>query len=202
MSRRRKLSSEERELWNRVAATARAAHPPRDPDITPETATPPRPAPAKVNPIAPPTDLSRLRIGAKPAAKHVKITPAPSLTEHLAAQPVQMDRKAHRSMTRGKLSPDARIDLHGMTQAEAHPELIRFILRSQDHGHRLVLVITGKGKHKDEGWIMPERLGVLRHQVPHWLRQAPLAPVVMQITQAHQRHGGQGAYYVYLRKLR
>ena len=59
-----------------------------------------------------------------------------------------MDAKAFARMSRGKLSPEARIDLHGMTLAEAHPELIGFILNAQAQGLRLVLVITGKGKRR------------------------------------------------------
>jgi hypothetical protein len=62
-------------------------------------------------------------------------------------------------MTRGKLHPEARIDLHGMTLAEAHPELIRFILNAQSQGLRLVLVITGKGKRRDDTGPIPQRVG-------------------------------------------
>ncbi len=69
-------------------------------------------------------------------------------------------------------------------------------------GKRLLLVITGKGKLRDEDGPIPVRLGMLRHQVPEWLRLQPLAGVVLQVTQAHPIHGGSGAYYVYLRKLR
>jgi DNA-nicking Smr family endonuclease len=64
------------------------------------------------------------------------------------------------------------------------------------------LVITGKGKHRDDGGPIPTRFGVLRHQVPQWLAMAPLGGLVMQITESHIRHGGQGAYYVYLRRTR
>ena len=103
-------------------------------------------------------------------------------------------------MRRGKLAPEARIDLHGMTLAEAHPELIHFILNAQTAGMRLVLVITGKGKRRDDTGPIPQRVGALRHQVPQWLRLPPLGPAVLQITEAHLKHGGSGAYYVYLRK--
>jgi DNA-nicking Smr family endonuclease len=111
-----------------------------------------------------------------------------------------MDAKTHGKMTRGKLAPEARIDLHGMTLAEAHPELIRFILNAQAQGLRLVLVITGKGKRRDDPGPIPQRVGALRHQVPHWLRLPPLGPAVLQISEAHLKHGGAGAYYVYLRR--
>ena len=111
-----------------------------------------------------------------------------------------MDAGTHAKMTRGKLVPEARIDLHGMTLAEAHPELIRFILNAQSQGLRLVLVITGKGKRRDDSGPIPQRMGALRHQVPHWLHLPPLGPAVLQISEAHLKHGGSGAYYVYLRR--
>jgi DNA-nicking Smr family endonuclease len=65
---------------------------------------------------------------------------------------------------------------------------------------RLVLVITGKGKPAPDHGPIPTRTGVLRHQVPHWLRMAPLGPAVLQVTESHLKHGGGGAYYVYLRR--
>jgi len=73
-------------------------------------------------------------------------------------------------MSRGKLAPEARIDLHGMTLAEAHPELIRFILSSQAQGLRLVLVITGQGRRGSDDGPIPQRQGILRRQVPDWWR--------------------------------
>jgi DNA-nicking Smr family endonuclease len=111
-----------------------------------------------------------------------------------------MDRRTHQQMLRGKLKPEARIDLHGMTVAEAHPELVRFLLNAQASGKRMVLVITGKGKVKDDHGPIPQRMGVLRHQLPHWLGQPPLGGVVQQVAPAHLKHGGGGAFYIYLRR--
>jgi len=124
----------------------------------------------------------------------------PSLPDVLSEAPLRMDAGTHAKMRRGKLAPEARIDLHGMTLAEAHPELIHFILNAQTAGMRLVLVITGKGKRREDTGPIPQRVGALRHQVPQWLRLPPLGPAVLQITEAHLKHGGSGAYYVYLRK--
>jgi DNA-nicking Smr family endonuclease len=124
----------------------------------------------------------------------------PFASANLRTAPLQMDAKAFGKMTRGKLLPEARIDLHGMTLSEAHPELIRFILNAHADGLRLVLVITGKGKRGDDTGPIPQRMGVLRHQVPIWLRQAPLGPTILQVAEAHLKHGGAGAYYVYLRR--
>ena len=116
--------------------------------------------------------------------------------------PHRMDRKQHGRMTRGKLEPEARIDLHGMTLAAAQPALTRFILTAHAEDRRLVLVITGKGKDRDDGGPIPTRTGILRHQVPAWLQSGPLAGAVLDIAAAHRKHGGSGAYYVYLRRRR
>ena len=126
----------------------------------------------------------------------------PSLPDQLRQAPVQMDSKAFGKLKRGKMRPEGRIDLHGMTLDRAHPALTKFILGSHAKGRRLVLVITGKGKMRDEGGPIPVRHGVLRHQVPQWLSMPPLSSAVLQVSQAHISHGGGGAYYVYLRRLR
>jgi DNA-nicking Smr family endonuclease len=122
--------------------------------------------------------------------------------DRLRVQTPNMDAKAFRQMKRGKLNPDARIDLHGMTLARAQTVLTGFLLSAQASGHRLVLVITGKGREGvDEGPI-PTPRGILKHHVPQWLTSGALGHVVLQVTPAHQRHGGGGAYYVYLRRRR
>lgn len=138
----------------------------------------------------------------QPPARRTTHDLAPSLPEQINGAPVQMDKKAFGKMKRGNLRPEGRIDLHGMTLERAHPALSKFILSSHQNGRRLVLVITGKGKQRDDGGPIPVRYGVLRHQVPQWLSMAPMASVVLQVTQAHISHGGQGAYYVYLRRSR
>jgi len=99
-----------------------------------------------------------------------------------------MDARTHTRMTKGKLAPEARVDLHGLTLAE----------NAQSAGLRLVLVITGKGRMMHEP--VPRPIGALRHQVPHWLRLPPLSQAVQQVAEAHLKHGGTGAFYVYLRR--
>jgi DNA-nicking Smr family endonuclease len=200
MARRRSLRPEEHELWHAVARTARPMH--AKPPVRAADPAPAAPVVAHDPPHSPPKPrLSPFRLGERflPAVGHDL---APTLSQALNDAPLQMDAKAFGKMTRGKLVPDARIDLHGMTLAEAHPELIRFILNAQGAGARLVLVITGKGKRGADHGPIPQRQGVLRHQVPHWLRLPPLGPAVLQVAEAHLRHGGAGAYYVYLRRAR
>lgn len=195
MRRRRTLHPEEEELWRSVARTARPLHehPMFHPTPSPPAAEPPPPL-AHARPR-----LSPFMLGEK-ARKPERHDMAPSLPQALAQAPLQMDAKTHGRMTRGKLAPEARIDLHGLTLSEAHPELIHFILGAHGAGLRLVLVITGKGKRREDHGPIPQRVGALRHQVPQWLRQPPLGPAVLQITEAHLKHGGSGAYYVYLRR--
>lgn len=203
MSRRRTLRPEEEELWQAVARTARPMHPKTKGFLNRvegmgQTHSPvPEPKPRDVE--GPKSWLEPFRLGqkAKTAPAH---DIAPGLGEALKAAPLQMDAKLHGKMVRGKLLPEARIDLHGMTLAEAHPELIRFVLNAQSAGMRLVLVITGKGKRGEDYGPIPTRMGALRHQVPQWLRLPPLGPAVLQVTEAHLKHGGSGAYYVYLRR--
>lgn len=125
-----------------------------------------------------------------------------SVPDRMRTAPLRMDKKTFTQMTRGKKKPEGRLDLHGMTLDRAHPALLRFVMGSHAAGKRLILVITGKGKERDEGGPIPVRYGVLRHQVPQWLALAPLSSVVLQVTPAHLSHGGGGAYYVFLKRTR
>ena len=198
--RRRGLSAEDKALWSRVAATAAPLHPARR---TPDATLPePKPAAPAPRPDAPPMPMPMqgLRIGKLASTGAAGHDLTPPLRELLHAQPLRMDHKTHRQMTRGKLAPEARIDLHGMTLNIAQPVLTRFILQSRAEGRRLVLVITGKGREGGPDAPLPVRPGALRHNVPHWLHMPPLNQVVLQIRPAHRRHGGEGAYYVYLRR--
>lgn len=187
----RNLRPEEAALWQKVVEKAA----PLRPDPVPEREMSYRPA------AKPPTwPVPRFRPGEKAQTPPPAHNLAPTIADHVAAQPVAMDRKRYRKLKKGSLNPEARIDLHGMTIAQAHPALTRFILAAAGDGLRLVLVITGKGKTRPDQGPIPERHGVLRHQVPHWLNTPPLKAHVLQIVEAHVRHGGQGAYYVYLRR--
>lgn len=193
---RRKVKPEELDLWNQVARTAQRLSPPKRAPIAdvPTNKKPRKPAPKPIDPFT---------LGSASAAPREMRDVLPALGERLRKAPVKMDAKSYKGMQRGKLKPEGRIDLHGMTVAQAHPALISFILSSQASGKRLVLVITGKGGKREEiGAIAPQRMGALKRQVPHWLTMAPVAQAVLQVSEAHIRHGGSGAYYVYLRRLR
>ena len=200
MTRRRKLSHEEEDLWRMVAQTARPMHS-NAADILSHLENTQTPTPVRT-PVAPQKPaLKRLKLGSQaPQPPALSMDLMPSIGETLAAQPLRMDAKQHGRMVRGKLIPESRIDLHGMTLAEAHPELIRFVTDAYARGLRLILVITGKGKVKPDHGPIPQRVGALRHQVPQWLRLPPLSPLILQVAEAHRSHGGSGAFYIYLRR--
>ncbi len=171
MSRRRILRPEEEEIWRAVAGTVNPRHPVGPVFLRPIEAAHSKPALADTTP---PPALSKSRLSAFRLGEAARLDPA--LPRGLPKAVLQMDAKTHGKMTRGKIAPDARLDLHGMTLSEAHPELIRFVLNAQSAGMRLVLVITGKGKQGQDLGPIPQRMGALRHHVPQWLRLQPLGP--------------------------
>lgn len=195
--KRRKLRPDEEELWQKVVSNAERMHPekPLKPQDFVTTQTPKPRKKAVFEPIS-------KSVPDAPSRPKTSVKLTPSIADHVRGQPVQMDRKSFDQMKRGKLRPEGKMDLHGMTLDRAHPALTRFILSAHASGKRLVLVVTGKGKERDDGGPIPVRYGVLRHQVPQWLAMPPLSTAVLQVTQAHLRHGGGGAYYVYLRRAR
>lgn len=178
--RRRGLRDEERALWEKVARTV----------------APLRPSSTSVPAIEAATEAPMGPEGAKAAANAAPAAPAAPAPARRSQRPRaigDIDRQTRRKLARGMLPIDARLDLHGMTQEEAHRVLARFILSSADAGRRVVLVITGKGAADGTG------RGVLRRNVPHWLASRELARLVVGFGPAHASHGGDGALYVRLR---
>ncbi len=193
---RRRLRPDEVELWRKVTETTQRlapAHRTREVPLA-------KPKPKPVKPVH--RSIERFEIGPSGNGERSRHRLMPALREQVAAAPLQMDKKTFGKLKRGKMKPEGKLDLHGMTLDQARPALTRFILDAQASGKRLVLVVTGKGKHRDDGGPIPTRLGVLRHNVPQWLAQMPLSQAVLQVSEAHLRHGGGGAYYVYLRRVR
>lgn len=183
MSRRgRDLSEEERSLWQGVA---RSIKPLRKPLVKKaEAGNPPVPKAAAKSAAAKP-GIAATRVVVKPAPP-----PAPKPLAPL-------DRRARKKLARGKETIDARLDLHGMTQAEAHGALARFLQRACANDCRFVLVVTGKGAR-----VGGETRGVLRRQVPFWLALPEFRDLVLGFEAAHVGHGGEGALYVRLRRQR
>jgi DNA-nicking Smr family endonuclease len=179
--RSRPLTADEHELWSHVTrsvAPLRRKRPAPEPEAPAEEAEPPPPRPA------PPVPVSRT-----PAPR--PLPPPPGLAP--------IDRRLKQKLARGREAIDRSIDLHGLTQAEAHAALVRFLRHARAEGARLVLVITGKGARGDD--FAADR-GVLRRQVPLWLRSAELRDYVIGFDWAHAAHGGDGALYVRIRRRR
>ena len=188
----KKLSSEDLKLWDKVTGSTK----PLDKKKPVVHDTPPK--------------KNKLRSVIKPQRVSPKIkTLSQSANEPFQkkvilenSQKVKMDMKAFTKLKKGKLEPEDTLDLHGMTLETAFPALSSFISRAHSTQKRLVLVITGKGKNTDPGYAVPQRNGVLRSQVPIWLKEPRLSSLVLQIERAHHRHGGLGAFYIYLRRNR
>lgn len=111
-----------------------------------------------------------------------------------------IDRKLKTKLSRGNAGIDAKLDLHGHTQAEAKSRLLRFLETAQVREHSLVLVITGKGKRSDDSWS--NEGGVLKRQVPLWLSLPEFRSLVIGFEEAGIRHGGAGALYIRVRRRR
>lgn len=105
----------------------------------------------------------------------------------------QLDRKTKRALSKGKYEISATLDLHGLTQDQAHKRLIEFVSSNMRQNNRYVLVITGKGLSKAGG-------GILKKIVPKWLLSTPLSSMVNKFEIASPYHGGSGALYLQLSK--
>jgi DNA-nicking Smr family endonuclease len=175
--RRRKLDDKERALWDQITRSVRPLA--RHPAVA----------------AAPSSRATRPAPSAPAASAMHEAAPVPKAPQRL--QP--MERRQKQRLARGLEPIDARLDLHGKTQAQAHAELLRFLRRAQMDGARFVLVITGKGSGARDDWS--ER-GVLKRQVPLWLKLPELRAYVAAFEQAHVGHGGEGALYVRLRRPR
>jgi DNA-nicking Smr family endonuclease len=173
--RRRVLSAEERVLWT---AITKSIAPLRDSDASEEVET--------AEHIAPQIDM--------PSAKKAR---SAELAGNRPPAPLAgLGRRMRTRVARGKEAIDGRLDLHGLTQSEAHPALLRFLRAATARDARLVLVITGKGG-RGEG----ER-GILKRQVPQWLGLPEFRALIVGFEQAHVAHGGEGALYIRVRRTR
>jgi DNA-nicking Smr family endonuclease len=159
--------------------------------------------PSRKKPLTPPMSLAALATET-PKKREVKKrfpTALPSMARGSGANPstkpavkeTRFDRRFEKRLRLGDLDIEAALDLHGMTQMEAHAALDRFVAAQVRTGRRIVLIITGKG-----------RLGqsVLRHSVPAWLQTLEDAPSILALRPAAPKHGNAGAYYLILRRTK
>jgi len=172
---RRRLSDDERTLWRGVTRSIKPLRAREDLGGEPDS------VPTK----------------SAPRSKPMPLAPAPTVPHRAPMALAPLDRRLRQRVSRGVEAIEARLDLHGLTQAEAHDALLRFLPQCQREGARTVLVITGKGAAGGTG----ER-GVLKRQVPIWLSQPEFRAFVVGFGDAKHRHGGQGALYVRLRRAR
>lgn len=159
-------------------------------------AAPPKAAPPS-KASAPKTTASG-RVKPVTAASPSRPPPAetkPDMPEIGAGDTAGVDARTMDRLKRGRLRPEATLDLHGMTRDEAHGAVSGFLSRSQAVGKRCVIVVTGRGRLSEGG-------GVLRNEFPMWLNQAGNRPKVLGFAQAQPRDGGSGAFYVLLRRIR
>ena len=174
---KRPLRPDEHRLWSVVAATVRPL---------PGRATPSEPAAQ-----APAGEDLLPQVPARPAGASAPAVPPTRPKGPVWRPPEQIEPNRKRLITRERDPIGARIDLHGLDYDGARAALEAFLKRAWDEGHRSVLVITGKGARGD---------GVLRRAAPEWLAAAHLRPVVAGVSEAHRRHGGEGALYVALKR--
>jgi DNA-nicking Smr family endonuclease len=179
-------------LWTAVASTV---DPLRRKGLLKFSATP-LPLPAEPTPLSP--------AKAPPTKQPVRQSFLPPYQAPLPSAPSPdkaVDPSIRRKVSRGRIEIDGRIDLHGMTQIEARGALHRFLHARWQRGDRTILVITGKGARTDDDYIaaMSER-GILRTMLPIWLSEPSLAAMVSGWSIAARGHGGEGAWYVRLRR--
>jgi DNA-nicking Smr family endonuclease len=177
--RLRRLSDEEIALWTEVARSV-----------------------ARRRGAALPTPSSPVRAARPPALPPTNAEPSAARPTKPAASPLApIERRLKRDLSRGRAAIDGALDLHGLTQAEAHQALRGFLRHSQAQGARLVIIVTGKGAPLDEVDHWPNERGVLKRVTPQWLREPDLRSVVLGFEEAGRAHGGSGALYVRLRRL-
>ena len=145
-----------------------------------------------IQPLHRRTDTPKAKPKPKPVAKsrpHIHLPPAPPRAHQPALHPIE--RRIDRRTRRGRVKIDSLIDLHDLTRDAAFDRLGRHLHHARARGHRCVLVITGKGRSGE---------GVLRQSLPTWLHTPDIRPLISGYAQAHIRHGGGGAFYVFLKR--
>lgn len=175
------LTAEDVRVWRALAQTVKpldGKNLPAEPETTP--APSPSSDPAAPGPAAGPAPGK-----APPRSK--------SLSELSVGRPVDVDKNTGKRLSKGELPIDARLDLHGMIQEQAQQRVAGFIAQAYERGWRCVLIITGKGSRGT---------GVLKAEVPRWLNLPAVRPMIVAVTQAKPKDGGDGALYVLIRRKR
>lgn len=192
----RRLAPEDLYLWRLVTQSVAKLRPDAPPPPAPKPAQPEPP------PAVTPAKAKKGRIPTSPPPPPRKSEPKALAVGNVA----DMDRSTADKLRRGRLEIEGRLDLHGMSAAQAQAAVGRFIAASHHLGRRCVLIITGKGMRRRAAapWLRAEEGddGVLRSGLPRWLNEPALRPMVLAVTPAQPQHGGQGAVYVMLKRRR
>ena len=195
---RRRVTPEERALWRRTASTVRPIHensilPDHDGDSD-ETIL------KKAHKARPAAAASGGARRAKPEAAAHRPPPRPHAGLSRAPDPFRAgDPKAERLIRRGRRDIDAVFDLHGHTQSSARAALYGFLMEARARNHACVLVITGKGVRPDVETGAAGAGGVLRARFKDWMREDAFRQHIVRVSAAHDRHGGGGAFYIFLK---
>ncbi|THK38717.1 DNA mismatch repair protein MutS [Ensifer sp. MPMI2T] len=183
MAREKKLSPEDRILWGKVARST-------------------RPMPGRLEDLADLLGESEEVAPAAPDSPTVATTPQEKAEPGFTLSKGKAERRHHplerpvkRKLAKGRVALEARIDLHGMIQSEAHGLLLQFLLKAHERGLRHVLVITGKGTSLGSD-------GALKRAVPLWFSLPEFRPLISSYEPASRNHGGEGALYVRLARAR
>lgn len=116
-----------------------------------------------------------------------------------------LDKKKQTLLKKGRIQPEKTLDLHGLNSKQAEKKVVDFLQKSYIHGARLVLIITGKGKgagKKATPYYEDSDTGILKKALIPWIENSIMWPKILKIMLAHPKHGGGGAFYVYLRKIK
>ncbi|MBP1885512.1 Smr/MutS family protein [Sinorhizobium mexicanum] len=183
MAREKKLSPEDRILWGKVARTT-------------------RPMPGRIDDLADLLAEDQEVAPAAPDSPKVAAAPPEKAEPGFALSSGKAERRHHplerpvkRKLAKGRLALEARIDLHGMIQSEAHGLLLQFLLKAHERGLRHVLVITGKGTSLGSD-------GALKRAVPLWFSLPEFRSLISSYEPASRNHGGEGALYVRLARAK
>lgn len=207
MNRRRPLSAREERMWQRVTKSVRrleARHPETNTqDETPDTSTDDKkradtvsrenhhPLKPYERPKASRDDLEKLLSGHTSPKIQARLSKSPNMAPKPVTQTGPADRGRERRIRRGKFDIGPSLDLHGHTQDTARASLISFVQHHRKQGESSILVITGKGRGGS---------GILRARFLEWIAEGALRQHVSGFARANQKHGGDGAFYLFLKR--
>lgn len=178
------ITADDARLWAEVTRRAKPIGDAPLPEIAADPPPPPEDEPPAFDP--PPPRLLPLRPSAGTVRRHAILTHGST---------AGIDKRTADRFKRGEMDIQARLDLHGLTREAAHEALHDFMRESFERGRRCVIVVTGKGRRSGGE-------GILRSEVPRWLNEAQLRPLILSFSYAQPRDGGEGALYVFLRRER